>query len=57
MNLKDTIKINKKIMALIKSKHSEDFPGVSTTPEARYYRRLALDTEEAESYLEANSSK
>ena len=57
MNFEATIKVNKKIMALIKSKYSEDFPGIHNTPEARYYRRLELDVEEAENYLKANNPK
>ena len=51
MNLPATIKINKKIMALIKSKYDEAYPAGHHTPESRYYERLDLDTRDAESFL------
>lgn len=57
MNLKETTKINRKIMVLIRSKNPEDFPNAYNTPESRYYRRLELDTEEAERYLEESSPR
>lgn len=57
MRISTNVVVNKKIMALIKSKYPEDFPGAYNTPESRYYRRLNLDTEEAEQYLKNNKPK
>jgi hypothetical protein len=42
-------------MELIKSKHSDVFPGVYSTPEARYYKILERETAEAEQYLEVST--
>lgn len=57
MRIKTNVEVNKKIMALIKSKYPEDFPDEYNTPESRYYKRLELDTEEAEQYLKNNKPK
>ncbi len=51
MNLKETIKINKKIMRLISSKY-ENFSILNcNTPELRYFQCLKRETEQAENYL------
>jgi len=51
MMLKETIKINKKIMRLILSKYEDPTSLELTTPESHYYQRLRRETEQAENYL------
>lgn len=51
MDLAQTIKVNKKIITLIRSKHAEVFPPVYATPESRYYERLQTETEQAQRFL------
>jgi len=50
MSFKQTVEINKKIMALIKSKYSDDFPMSYHNADATYYNRLADDVLKAEAY-------
>ncbi len=50
MNLKQTIKVNKEIMKLIRSKYTAEFPNGYNSPESRYYCRLERDIEGAEAY-------
>ena len=51
MNLQETIKINKEILALMESKYEGPFPTWSTGPESRYYNYLLRDTQKAEESL------
>lgn len=51
MTLDKNIKVNKKIMQLIRSKYNELFPAGYNTPESRYYLRLQLDVHRARKYL------
>ena len=51
MNLQETVKINKRILALIKSKY-EDPPSLWPRGlESRYYDHLSRDTQKAEEAL------
>lgn len=47
MDLAQTIAINNRILVLIESKYEELWPAAYNTPEARYYRMLARDTDQA----------
>jgi len=57
MTLEETIKINKKIMDLIKSRYDDTFPDSFNSPESRYYERLDRETEQAEQYLDTPTKK
>lgn len=57
MDFKVTIEINRKIMALIKSKYSNDFPLAYNNPDAQYYNRLDAEVFKAEKYLESSSKE
>ncbi|MBA7607073.1 hypothetical protein ES703_14225 [subsurface metagenome] len=57
MDLKETIKVNKQIMALIKSKYNGEFPTGYTGPDYRYYECLERDIKQAERYLEVYAAK
>lgn len=52
MNLKATLKVNKKIMVLIASKYPDEFPPHYTAIDFRYYTHLRKDVEAAERHLE-----
>jgi hypothetical protein len=47
MNIAQTVKINRQIMKLIKSKYTELFPAAYSTTEARYYKLLRRHTDQA----------
>jgi len=51
MDLQETIRINRAIMALIRQKYDQFFPGAYSTPESRYYTMLERDTIKAVSAL------
>lgn len=53
MNLVTTIKVNKQIMALIKSKYPDDFPLAYHGTDAIYYERLAAGIVKAEAFSAA----
>ena len=57
MDLKEAIKINKEIMALIRSKYPGDPYIEHNTPESRYYYKLKQETERAEKYEGMESSR
>lgn len=57
MNLKQAISTNKKIMKLIRSKYTKEFPNGYNSPESRYYCRLERDIKEAEQYESVESSR
>lgn len=57
MDLKATLKINKKIMALIASKYPDEFPTGYTTLDFRYYTHLRKDIENAERHLSYTTEK
>jgi hypothetical protein len=47
MGLYTTIQINRQILKLIASKYTELFPAGYSTREARYYKALDRDTQQA----------
>jgi hypothetical protein len=47
MNLHQQVRVNMQIMNLIKSKYDQYFPSIYSTQEARYYRTLERDTNQA----------
>jgi hypothetical protein len=51
MNLQETVKVNKRILALIESKYTEPPSLWPTSPESRYYGHLLKDTQKAEEAL------
>lgn len=57
MDLKTNIETNKKIMALIKSNHPDEFPLAHHTPESRYYELLDKENSIAERHLETCKEK
>lgn len=57
MNLEEQVKVNKKILKLIKSKYIGSFPVGYNTPESRYYYRLEQDILKAVKYESVESSR
>ncbi|MBA7661308.1 hypothetical protein ES703_69323 [subsurface metagenome] len=57
MNLSSTVKINKKIMALIASKYPDSFPPSYHTVDFQYYEHLKKDVDQAERTLSYAKSK
>ena len=53
MNLPETLKVNRQIMALIESKHPDPPYLWSHNIEARYYEQLVLDTHKARQAMKA----
>ena len=52
MDLKSTVAVNKKILMLIESKYPDPPSTWTNTPETRYYRRVSMDTTQAQQALE-----
>jgi len=50
MDFNTTIRVNKQIMALIKSKYSENFPLAYHNADAVYYGRLAAEVLKTEAF-------
>jgi len=57
VNLRETVEINKKVMALIKSKYPDVFPLGYNNPDATYYNRLDEDNIKGERYLSYSKKK
>lgn len=57
MNIKEIVKINKKIMKLIESKYPNEFPPAYTDTDYRYYMKLQKDVDAAERHLDLAKSK